>query len=167
MDLKYQIRDRKLSAENQLYLDQLTFGEQVDSPDAIKLPVLFAVSLLKNRKGEIDINLPIGGSLDDPKFSVGGIVVKVIINLITKAVTAPFSLIGSLFGGGGEELSYRQSPPESLTVSGINHQTSVDCQGADGPACAAAGCHRACGSSQRPRRRQSRAPGRAPSRDQN
>jgi uncharacterized protein involved in outer membrane biogenesis len=117
MDLKYQIRDRKLSAENQLYLDQLTFGEQVESPDAIKLPVLFAVSLLKNRKGEIDINLPIGGSLDDPKFSVGGIVVKVIINLITKAVTAPFSLIGSLFGGGGEELSYLEFSPGKVALS--------------------------------------------------
>lgn len=117
MDLKYQIRDRKLSAENQLYLDQLTFGEQVDSPDATKLPVLFAVSLLKNRKGEIDINLPIGGSLDDPKFSVGGIVVKVIINLITKAVTAPFALLGSLFGGSGEELSYLEFAPGKAALS--------------------------------------------------
>jgi len=58
----------------------------------------------------IDVNLPISGSLDDPQFSVGGIILKVIINLITKAVTAPFALLGSLFGG-GEELSFIEFEP--------------------------------------------------------
>ncbi len=69
--------------------------------------MLLAVSLLKDRNGVIDINLPIGGSLDDPKFSVGGIIIQVIVNLIVKAVTAPFALLGSLFGG-GEELAYAE-----------------------------------------------------------
>ena len=63
-----------------------------------------AVALLKNRSGEIDINLPISGSLNDPEFSVGGLVVKVIVNLLMKAVTSPFALLGSVLGG-GEELS--------------------------------------------------------------
>jgi hypothetical protein len=62
---------------------------------------------MKDRNGVIDVNLPISGSLDNPEFSVGGIILKVIINIITKAVTSPFALIGSLFGGGsGEQLSY-------------------------------------------------------------
>ena len=39
--------------------------------------------------GQIDLNIPVSGSLDDPEFSVGGIIVKVIVNLISKAVTAP------------------------------------------------------------------------------
>jgi hypothetical protein len=76
----------------------------VDSPDATKLPVNLAISLLKNNRGEIDINLPISGSLDDPEFSVGGLIVRVIVNLFVKAVTSPFALLGSMFGG-GEELS--------------------------------------------------------------
>jgi hypothetical protein len=103
--LTYKIADNKLQADNRIFLDQLTFGEKVESPDATKLPVLLAVALLKNRRGEIDINLPIVGSLDDPQFSVGGIIVQVIVNLLTKAITAPFALLGSLFGG-GEELSH-------------------------------------------------------------
>ena len=105
-DVAYKIENRKLSASNRLTLDQLTFGEKIDSPTATKLPVLFAVALLKDRNGVIDVNLPISGSLDDPKFSVGGIVLHIIFNLIERAITAPFALIGSLFGGGGEELSY-------------------------------------------------------------
>ncbi|MBL8414258.1 MAG: DUF748 domain-containing protein [Propionivibrio sp.] len=102
--VKYKIENDQLEAENRIFLDQLTFGDPVASPDATKLPVTLAVSLLKNRKGEIDLNLPISGSLNDPQFSIGGLVIKVIINLFIKAVTSPFALIGSMFGS-GEELS--------------------------------------------------------------
>jgi hypothetical protein len=76
----------------------------VDSPDATTLPVNLAISLLKNNRGEIDLNLPISGSLDDPQFSIGGLIIKVIVNLFVKAVTSPFALLGSMFGS-GEELS--------------------------------------------------------------
>ena len=103
--VKYLVENRTLAAENNVYLDQLTFGERVESPTATKLPVLLAVALLKDRNGVIDINLPISGSLDDPQFSVGGLIVRVIVNLITKAITAPFALIGAAFGG-GPELSF-------------------------------------------------------------
>ena len=106
-NVKYKVENRKLDAENKIILNQLTFGERVESPDATKLPVLLAVALLKDRNGVIDINLPIGGSLDDPKFSVGGIVWQLILNVLVKAVTSPFALLGAIFGGGSaDELSY-------------------------------------------------------------
>jgi hypothetical protein len=73
--------------------------------------VLFAVALLKDRNGVIDVNLPISGSVDDPKFSVSGIILYIIFNLIEKAITSPFALIGSLVGGGGQELSYVSFDP--------------------------------------------------------
>lgn len=108
-NVKYKLEDRKLSAENKIILNQLTFGEKIESPTATKLPVLLAVALMKDRNGVIDIDLPISGSLDDPQFSIGGIVLRIIFNVITRAVTAPFTLLASAFGGGdtsGEELSY-------------------------------------------------------------
>jgi hypothetical protein len=118
MDVTYAISaDGKLEAKNQVILNQLTFGERIDSPSATKLPVLLAVALLKDRHGVIDINLPISGSLNDPQFSVGGIIFKVIVNLIARALTAPFSL---LFGGGSEDLSqvaFRAGVP-AFTESG-------------------------------------------------
>lgn len=98
--VNYKIDEGQLAAENRVFIDQLTFGQPVESPDATKLPVLLAVSLLKNRNGEIDINLPISGSLDDPQFSVGGLIVQVIVNLLVKAVTSPFALLGMASGGG-------------------------------------------------------------------
>ena len=115
MTVKYHIDQGKLDASNRLFLDQLTFGEKVDSPTATKLPVLLAVSLLKNSRGEIDVNLPISGSLSDPQFSIGGVIVRVIVNLLTRAITSPFSLIASAVGGGGggstDELGYVQFKP--------------------------------------------------------
>ena len=109
-ELHYKIEDRKLTATNQIFLDQLTFGERVESPDAVNLPVELAVSLLKNRRGEIDLHLPISGTLDDPQFSIFGLVVKMLVNLIGKALTAPFALLGSALGG-GEELSHLEFAP--------------------------------------------------------
>ncbi len=111
----YQMENRTLNAQNRIVLDQLTFGNKVESPTATSLPVNLAVALLRDRNGVIDINLPIGGSLDDPQFSVGGIIVKVLVNLITKAVTAPFALLGSLFGG-GEQLSLLEFDPGRAVV---------------------------------------------------
>ncbi|WP_323000228.1 DUF748 domain-containing protein [Castellaniella sp.] len=116
VDLRYQIKDRALQASNKVLLNQLTFGKPSGSPDAIKLPVLLAVSLLKDSSGNIDINLPISGSLDDPQFSVGGIIVKVIMNTLAKAVTAPFKLLASAFGGGEDDLSRIEFAPGSAEL---------------------------------------------------
>lgn len=105
IDLKYLIEKRQLDSQNVIFIDQLTLGEPVDSPVATKLPVRLAIALLKDRNGQIKLDIPVSGSLDDPKFSVWRIVIQVIVNLLTKAATAPFALLGSLFGG-GEEISY-------------------------------------------------------------
>ncbi len=110
LNLKYHIEKRKLNSENKVFLDQFTFGDAVESPDATKLPVRLAVALLKDRKGEIHLDLPVTGSIDDPKFSVLGVVWKIIVNLLVKAATSPFALLGAIFGG-GEQLSYLEFPP--------------------------------------------------------
>lgn len=117
VDVKYHIENGKLEAQNKMFLDQLTFGDKVESPDATKLPVLLAVALLRNSRGEIDINLPVSGSLSDPEFSIGGVILKVIVNLLTKAITAPFALLTSAFSGGGDELSFIGFAPGTSNLS--------------------------------------------------
>ena len=105
MEVAYKLQDRKLSAQNRFLVDQFEFGQRVESRDATKLPVRLAVSLLKDRNGQIDLDLPIEGSLDNPKFRIGKIIWQVLGNLIAKAATSPFSLLGKLLGGKGEEMS--------------------------------------------------------------
>jgi len=99
-ELHYKVDNRKLDAQHHIIVDQLEFGAKTDSKDAVSLPVKLAVALLKDRDGVIDLNLPVTGSIDDPKFRLGPIIWKVFINILEKAVTAPFALLGSLFGGG-------------------------------------------------------------------
>jgi hypothetical protein len=118
-DLKYLIVKRKLESQNNIFIDQFTFGDKVESPKATKLPVKLAVALLKDRKGEIKLDLPVTGSLDDPKFSIWGIILKILINLISKAATSPFSLLGAVFGG-GEELSFVEFDFGSTTITEPN-----------------------------------------------
>jgi uncharacterized protein involved in outer membrane biogenesis len=105
VDVAYRVEPNgQLTASNQIVLNQLAFGERVpDSP--ANLPVKLAVALLADRSGVIDINLPISGSLNDPQFRLGPVIVRVIVNLIGKAITAPFSLIASAFSGGGADAS--------------------------------------------------------------
>ncbi|WP_081496365.1 DUF748 domain-containing protein [Herbaspirillum sp. YR522] len=119
MDVQYKIENDKLVAENDVRIEQLSFGERVDSPEATKLPVMLAVSLLKDREGNINLNLPISGSLSDPEFSVGGIIMRVFVNLIVKAVTSPFALIGSMFNSseGIGELHYIEFSPGSSEIT--------------------------------------------------
>ncbi|HXN79469.1 MAG TPA: DUF748 domain-containing protein, partial [Steroidobacteraceae bacterium] len=100
VDVSYKIEQRTLAAQQHFVVEQLQLGDRVESPDAVHLPLKIAVALLKDRNGVIDINLPMSGSLDDPHFSIGPVIWQAFINLIVKAATAPFALLGHLFGGG-------------------------------------------------------------------
>ncbi|KVP65168.1 AsmA family protein [Burkholderia ubonensis] len=113
VDLHYQLANDELSANNHIFIDQLTFGDHVENDTATKLPVKLAISLLKNSRGEIDVSLPVSGSLSNPEFSVGGLIWRAVLNLIAKAVTSPFTLLAHAFGGGGEELGYVEFAPGS------------------------------------------------------
>ena len=113
--LRYQIEKKQLKAENKIQIDQLTLGPRNNSPDATSLPVKLGVALLKDSNGRIELEVPMDGRLDDPQFSVGPIVLKVIVNLLVKAAASPFKLLGALVGG-GEELSFVQFSPGTTNV---------------------------------------------------
>jgi len=122
VDVHYLLDQQKLTAENHILIDQLTFGDKVESPNAINLPIRLAVAILKNSQGQIDLHLPVSGSLSDPQFSVGGIVLHALVSLIVRAVTSPFSLIASAVGGGGgggsgDDLNYVVFSPGWASVT--------------------------------------------------
>ncbi len=116
--LEYHIANKKLEAKNDIFIDQLTLGKKVDSPKATSLPVALAIALLKDRKGEIRLDIPVSGELDNPEFRVGKVILQVIVNLLTKAATSPFALLGSLMGG--EELGYVEFDYGGSTISPEN-----------------------------------------------
>ncbi|PTX91692.1 DUF748 domain-containing protein [Opitutus sp. ER46] len=111
VDVKLLVDGKKVDAKNVITLNQFTFGAPVASPDATKLPVRLAIALLKDLDGKIVIDVPVQGSTDDPSFRVGKVVLRVVVNLLTKAAVSPFSLLGAAFGGGGDELAFQEFAP--------------------------------------------------------
>jgi outer membrane protein OmpA-like peptidoglycan-associated protein len=114
--LTYQVTERKLHSENHLTLDQLTLGQKVESADATKLPVRLAIALLKDRDGRFALDLPLNGSLDDPQFNLGKVAYRALETVLAKIVTSPFSALGALFEGKGEELSVQEFQPGSTNL---------------------------------------------------
>jgi hypothetical protein len=98
--MHYKVEGGKLDAQHHITVDQLEFGEKTASKDAVSLPIKLAVALMKDRNGVINLDLPVSGTLDDPTFRLAPIIWKVFVNVLKMAVTAPFALLGALFGSG-------------------------------------------------------------------
>jgi hypothetical protein len=105
LDLQYKIDKGELSAQNKIFIDQLTLGDKVENPHASSLPLHLAIALLKDADGRINMDFPITGSLNDPKFSLGSLISDVLGNFINKLVASPFKALGGLFAGNEDEHS--------------------------------------------------------------
>ena len=116
LDLHWRLSSQELKAENKIIVDRLTLGQHTQSPDATKLPVKFALALLTDRHGKIDLDVPLSGRLDDPKFRVWPIVGQVVMNLLVKAATSPFTLLGKLVGGRTDDLGFIDFAPGSADL---------------------------------------------------
>jgi hypothetical protein len=116
LDLQYKVQNGDLNAQNKIFIDQLTLGDQVDNPHATSLPLNLAIALLKDADGKINLDFPITGSLNDPSFSVGSLIIDVISNLITKLVSAPFHALGSLLDD-EQDYSLVKFQPGSAEIS--------------------------------------------------
>jgi hypothetical protein len=103
LDIDYKMVDNKIQGKNRIVMDQLQLGNPVESNKAVNLPLRLAVALLKDENGVIDLGFEVGGDLDDPQFSVGGIIWKVLSNMIMKVVTSPFNALSGLMGGENTE----------------------------------------------------------------
>ncbi|MCU0593840.1 MAG: DUF748 domain-containing protein [Desulfobacterota bacterium] len=116
VDVQYKIKDSKLLGDHRIIMDRLTLGERVESPGAMNLPLDLALALLKDADGKIELGLPVSGDIGDPQFSYGQLILKAIVNLFTKIVTAPFAMIGRLMGVESENLDSVGFEPGSVVL---------------------------------------------------
>lgn len=116
LDLGYQVDSLKLDGKNMVRLDQFYLGNTVQSEDAISLPLKLALALLRDRAGKIDLNVPVEGDMNNPKFRLGGVIFDAFVNILKKLVTSPFSALASLVPG-AEELSFVDFAPGSQDIT--------------------------------------------------
>jgi hypothetical protein len=119
---KYQVEARKLEAQHHIVVDNLEFGDRTESKDAAPIPIKLGVALLKDKRGVIEVDLPVSGTLDDPEFRLAPLIWKGVVGLLTKIVSAPFKALGEMFGGGGEELAFVDFQPGSAVLSAAANQ---------------------------------------------
>lgn len=98
LDLNYQLKNNVLVGSNHVVINQLQLGKPSNSDLATSLPITLAVALLQDRHGVIDLGVDVNGDLSSPSFSFGSVIWGALGNIITKAVTAPFSLLANLIG---------------------------------------------------------------------
>ena len=106
LDARVRIQKRQLDAQLTTRLNQFYLGDKVASPDAVKAPVKLALAILRDRKGLIELDLPVTGSLDDPDLHYGRIILHAVLNVMVKVATSPFTLLAKLGGGQDHDLSY-------------------------------------------------------------
>lgn len=90
----------RIDSRNALRIDRLRFGKRVEEHDTgiVVLPLRLAAGLLKDAKGVVELEIPVAGDLNDPRFRVWPIVWQVLKNLVVKAVTAPGRALVRAFG---------------------------------------------------------------------
>jgi len=92
------VKDRYLKSNHKLEIRNIEVGKKEKNSTAYNLPIRFVVALLRDKNGNVNLELPIEGNLDDPKYKIGKVVWQVLKNLISKAAAAPGKLLAKKSG---------------------------------------------------------------------
>ncbi len=98
--------NRYLKSNNQIHIKGIEMGKKLDDNPQYHLPVRFAVSLLKNDKDDINLQIPASGNLDDPNYKIGRLVGRILTDLVVKAVESPFKDLAKLFKKDPNDMKY-------------------------------------------------------------
>lgn len=104
LNLNYSLNKNLIKGTNDVRLDQFTLGKAVESEKAPNLPLKLALTLMKDREGQIKFNLPVEGDVKNPKFSLSDLVWTALKNMLINIVASPFDFIKGLVGG--EDLAF-------------------------------------------------------------
>ncbi|OHE00148.1 MAG: hypothetical protein A2W82_02770 [Sulfurimonas sp. RIFCSPLOWO2_12_36_12] len=116
LDLGYKIHNSEMLGKNSLIIKNIELGDEIEDENITKLPLGFAIALLEDSEGVIDINMPVEGNLNQPDFKYGAMVLKTFVNLIVKAVTSPFRFLGEALGISGEDLKFAEFEPSEFLL---------------------------------------------------
>ena len=95
--LSCRIDGANLDAKTEILLSRLQVARASGHDEAqarIGLPLGMIVSLMKDRRGDIRLALPVGGRLTDPRFDFTEVIWSTVRHAAFKAITAPLSWIG-------------------------------------------------------------------------
>lgn len=120
-----EVKNHKLDSDNRLIIKNLEVGDKMEGQSALDLPLKLAVSLLKDVDGDVNLRIPLKGDVNDPKFRVTPVVLKIFKDLIIKAVASPYKLLATTFNASEDDLrdikyDYLQYNLRSRQTKGLN-----------------------------------------------
>ena len=65
----------------------------------VGLPLVLVIALLKDLNGDINLQLPVNGRVNEPGFQWRGTIIRAVRDVIIGAVASPLKLLGALFKG--------------------------------------------------------------------
>lgn len=89
-----EIKSGQLKSDNKLVIKHVELGNKKGGIHS--LPLKFALFILKDRHGVINLDIPVRGDLNDPQVSVGKIIWATFKNLIIKVAAKPFDMLSGL-----------------------------------------------------------------------
>ena len=90
------IANKQLTSENKLIVRNAKLGKK--SGGIMNLPLKLALYLLKDIHGDIILDLPLTGDLNNPQTKIGKLVWQVLKNVVIKVVASPFIALSGLLG---------------------------------------------------------------------
>ncbi|HET8711322.1 MAG TPA: DUF748 domain-containing protein, partial [Spongiibacteraceae bacterium] len=117
VQMAYTLDGDRIKGTNHIVVNQMQLGKQVAGPKVMDLPLRFAIYLLTDANGVMDLGVDVTGNVDDPNFSVGSIIWKAFRNLIVKTVASPFRALGSLIGDNRDDLDRITFQPGSTQLA--------------------------------------------------
>lgn len=123
-DLKYNVQlkldDGQITASNEVLIGHLQVAKSPDRGDEVKqrigLPLGMIVALIKDGRGEIHLNVPVSGSMKDPRFDLSDAVWTAVRNVLVNVLAAPFRLIGSLFTSSDDKVQELKVEPVTFAA---------------------------------------------------
>ncbi|GEM_PF-1339161 len=92
------VTDNYLTGYNQIEIYKPKVSKRIRrSKPLYDVPVRLGIYALTNRKGIMNIKLPVNGNLNNPQFSYRKILLKSLFNTFAKVATTPIAAIGNLF----------------------------------------------------------------------
>lgn len=100
------IHNGKLKSTNVMSIKKIEVSKKLKGIGLYEMPLRLAIAILRDRKGNIDLDIPVEGDLNDPTYRFGKVIWQIVKNLVVKAATAPFDLLAKAFGGNEEDIKY-------------------------------------------------------------
>lgn len=96
------ITAKQITSENKLIIRNAKLGKK--SGGLMNIPLKLALYLLKDVHGDITLDIPVTGDLNDPKTRIGHLIWQTFKNLIVKIVASPFRALSGLMGVDPDEI---------------------------------------------------------------